>query len=382
MKILYTLNSGQPGGMEYHTLDLAKGMVSRGHDVYVWCMSGPLADWFEQAGAKVTRIEVAVKFGIDIDPLYIIKLVKFLKKNQIEIIHSHELRAVANSLIAGFIVGTRIRISHIHTPLSMWPVSNLKKKIYTFCYSFAVRFLATKEVALTESIKHTKVCEGIPAQKLVVVPNGFQSTKFDPTKYDKNLHRSEMSQKYRFPTDAFVFGNLSRLSQNKGTDLLINAFDLLLKQHPDLSDRVYLLLAGKGELQEEVLAQIHRLKLENNVCVTGTFPDEDHVKLYNSLDVYVFPTLSEGFGLVLIEALAMKIPVVCSDLPVLKEVGRDFVFEYFQTGSVEAIHNSMLNIYNDYQKAFQKVQTGRDFVLAEYSMEKFITNYENLYKTL
>lgn len=382
MKILYTLNSGQPGGMEYHTLDLAKGMISHGHEVYVWCMAGPLADWFEQAGAKVTRMEVRVKFGIDIDPLYIAKLIKFLKKNQIEIIHSHELRAVANSLIAGNLAGTRIRISHIHTPLSMWPISNLKKKIYTFFYSWSVKLLSTREIALTQSIKQVKVCEGIPGQKIAVIPNGFQSEKFNPDTCDKTLLKNEMSRKYKFPNDRFIFGNLSRLSQNKGSDILIRAFDVLLKQNPNLSNKVYLLLAGKGEQQEEVLALVHKLRLENNVCITGTFPDEDHIKLYSSLDAYVFPTLSEGFGLVLIEALAMKIPVICSDLEVLKEVGRDYVFEYFQTGSVDAIYNSMLSIYNDYDRAYQKVETARDFVTNEYSMEKFIASYESLYKTL
>lgn len=382
MKILYTLNSGQPGGMEYHTLDLAKGMISRGHEVYVWCMDGPLAKWFEKVGANVTRVEVAVTFGIDIDPFYITKLVKFLKKNQIEIIHSHELRAVANSLIAGSIAGTRVRICHIHTPLSMWPVSKLKKQIYTFFYSLAVRLLATREMALTQSIKHTKICEGIPKGMLEVIPNGFDTTKFDPSRYDKSTQRLEMSSKYKFPHERFIFGNLSRLSLNKGTDLLIKAFDLFLKQRPDLIDKVYLLLAGKGEMQEEVLTLVHKLKLENNICVTGTFPEEDHVKLYNSLDVYVFPTLSEGFGLVLIEALAMKLPVVCSDLEVLREVGRDHVFEYFKTGSVDAICVALSDVYNEYQQAIQSVQKARDFVVTEYSLDKFVTSYETMYKTL
>ena len=241
---------------------------------------------------------------------------------------------------------------------------------------------STREIALTQSIKQVKICEGIPEKKLEVIPNGFQSDKFNPANYDKRIHISEMSQKYLFPKDKFIYGNLSRLSLNKGTNLLIHAFEKLLKQNSYLVDKVYLLLAGKGEMQEEVLSLIHKLKLENNICVTGTFPEEDHIKLYNSIDAYVFPTLNEGFGLVLIEAMAMKIPVICSDLEVLKEVGRDYVFEYFQTGSVEGIYNSMLNIYNDYQKAYQKVQAGRDFVSSEYSMEKFITNYESLYKTL
>ena len=106
MKILYTLNSGTPGGMERHVRDLVAGMTSLGHEVYVWCNDGSIVSWYRQAGANVFIKKVHVAFGIDIDPIYIFKLVKFLKKYDIDVLHSHELRAVGNSLIAGFISNT------------------------------------------------------------------------------------------------------------------------------------------------------------------------------------------------------------------------------------------------------------------------------------
>jgi hypothetical protein len=54
MKILYTLNSGNPGGMEQHVLDLVKGMVKNGQEVHVWCKEGEISKWFASAGAHVT----------------------------------------------------------------------------------------------------------------------------------------------------------------------------------------------------------------------------------------------------------------------------------------------------------------------------------------
>ena len=381
MRILYTLNSGQPGGMEYHTLDLAKGMVQKGHDVYVWCIDGPIADMFEEAGAKVTRIEVLVKFGVDIDPIYIYKLVKFLKSNKIEVLHTHELRAVGNSLLAGFVAGIKVKISHIHTPFSQWPIPCWRKSLYTFCYKIAVTLFSTKEIALTDAGKQVKISEGMPENKLVVLPNSFQDQKFDPANKDKKKDREEMAKKYGFPADKFIFGNTSRLSENKGTEVIINAFKFF-DDDENFRNRAHLLIAGHGNQEEKLKVLVTQLGLDRKVTFTGKFEDADHTKLYNSLDALVFHSYGEGFGLVIIEAMALKIPVICADLDVLQEVGQGYVFDYFVTGNAGDMTRSMRKVYSEYKSALNLVVGARDFVVANYSEKSFVQNYEDLYLSL
>ena len=66
MKILYVLNSGNPGGMEQHVLDLVTGMVAAGHQVFVWCAEGDIVKWYQTAGAEVEVHSI----NFEIDPQY------------------------------------------------------------------------------------------------------------------------------------------------------------------------------------------------------------------------------------------------------------------------------------------------------------------------
>lgn len=391
MKILQTLNSSQPGGMEYHTYDLVKGLIKDGHEVHVWCIGDPIAQWFKDAGAITTNNEVKVTFGLDIDPAYIVKLYKYIKQNKIDIVHCHGLRANANTLIAATLANVTylssknkiVKVSHIHTPFDDWPISPLKKFIYKNSYGIATSLLTHTEIALTNHIKQLKQKWGVPIDKLEVIPNGFDQEIFDPKKYNKSLHKEEMSQKYGFPENKFIFGNTSRLSVNKGTDLLLKAFAKLLNEDgKSTGQNTHLLLAGKGEEIEMVNNQIEDLNLQDHVTLTGTFPDEDRVKLYNSLDAFVFPSHSEGFGLVLIEAMAMNIPTVAADLPVLQEVGDKYVYRYFDRYNSDSIYEAMVDLRNNYEDAVELSAYAKEYVNNLYTIESFIDNYENLYSRL
>ncbi len=128
MNILYVLNSGTPGGMEQHVLDLVKGMVSNGNKVVVACKKGEIANWYADAGATVYKREIR----FDIDLFYISFLINILKKENIDIVHAHELKAVANSLIAGLFAGTKVKVTHTHTPISEWQVSGFVDTLVKF----------------------------------------------------------------------------------------------------------------------------------------------------------------------------------------------------------------------------------------------------------
>ena len=156
MKILYVLNSSKYGGMEVHVQDLVKGMKKRGHDIFVWCPPGPMMDSYKELGA----VGVEQKIRFDIDPLYISKLVKFIKKNSIDVIHSHELKAVTNALLAGHFSKTKVNVSHTHTPISEWKVSGVKKFFTVRFYSWIVNKFSSVEIALTFSKKKVKTKEG------------------------------------------------------------------------------------------------------------------------------------------------------------------------------------------------------------------------------
>jgi glycosyltransferase involved in cell wall biosynthesis len=374
MRILYVLNSGEPGGMEQHVLDLTCGMVANKNEVYVWCKKGVISKWYENAGAEVFN----KKTKFDIDPLYIHDLVKFLKEKKIDVIHAHEVKTVANAMIAGFIAKTPVRISHTHTPISEWRISPVAKTIDTFVNTLIVNLFSTKEIALTESRKKIKMKEGIMESKLEVIPNGLDFSRFNITEKNREKLRKEMRLKYKIPEDAFVFGNVSRITEEKGHKILVHAFSDLLKYPILEKEDFYLLIAGGGKLENDLKKLVRELGIADKVVVTGIFEDKDLPGFYSLFDVFVFPSLAEGFGYVLLEALYNKLPVVCSNLPVLKEVGSDEV-TYFDRGSVKELADKMEEVYKRVKSKNYGVGEIKKRIAEEYSMKKFIESYLKIY---
>ncbi len=377
MKILYTLNSGTPGGMEQHVLDLVSGFVSRGHEVHVWCKEGVIADWYKNAGAVVTKDTI----NLDIDPFYISRLYKYIKANTFDVVHSHEVKAGGNTLIASSFAGTKVRLSHVHTPISEWQVAPIKKFLNSVFYTIIVSMLSTKEIALTESRKRVKESEGIPPSKLVVLPNGLNIEKFNIPYSAKIFNRKEIIERYSVSNDSFIVGNVGRLTEEKGIPVLLEAFaNFLQNKHID-ANKVKLFLVGGGKLEESLKSQAEKLGILDKVIITGVFKDEDLVKFYSTIDLFVTPTLAEGFGIVLLEAMASKLPIICSDLEVLQEVGGSAVVS-FEMGNAIDLSEKMVNLYekkdnleNLKEAAFQRVNE-------LYTLEHFVANYEELYQSL
>lgn len=381
MNILYTLHSGNPGGMEQHVLDLVRSMIEKGHKVYVRCLDGPIVDWYKKAGAVVSTSQI--KF--EIDPFYIWGLIKLLRNEKIDVLHSHELKASGNSLIAGFLAGTKIRISHIHTPISEWRIPGFIKYLYTkitiFCYAMEVRLLASAEIALTESRKQVKVTEGIPESKLVVIPNTLAISKFDVTSDQERSFREEIFQRFSIPDGSYVFGNVSRMTEEKGHSVLLKAFKKLLEYSIEGKENIYLLLAGGGALEEDLKKQAVELGISDKVRFSGVFAAEDLVKFYKTFDSFIFPSLAEGFGIVLIEAMYNALPIISSDLEVLQEVGGSTII-LFETGNSDDLAQKMLNIYQKKDRIEELRQSAKQRVLELFCMQKFAETYENLYFSL
>ncbi len=242
-----------------------------------------------------------------------------------------------------------------------------------------VNLLATKEIALTDSRRKIKGREGIFRSKLEVIPNGLDIDRFNIPSEKRVKYKNEFKKKYDIPKNAFVFGNVSRLTVEKGHSILLEAFAEFLRFSVLTRDDFYLVLAGGGELAKDLKKQAKELEIDDKVIITGVFEEEDKVKFYSLFDVFVFPSLAEGFGIVLIEAMCMGIPVISSDLPVLKEVGTDTV-DFFKTGSHGDLADKMEKTYSTIN--LSKVKAAKDRVLENYSHAGFVNNYLKLYINL
>lgn len=379
MKILYTLNSGNYGGMEKHVLDLCEGMIKKGHQVHVWSAPGPLENEFKKLGVKLTARSVI----LDLDPPYILSQRNYLLENQIDLIHAHELKAVVNSLVAATLARKKIKISHTHTPISEWQINPAKKKIDLMIYHRAINFLSTYEIALTESRKRIKIKEGIKEEKLKVmpVPNAVKLANFTYEENQRREFRNEILQRHNLPESAKIIGCLGRLSEEKGQDLLVEAFSKYLeKLSRDKAEENYLMIVGGGPLENSLRKKSKKLGLEKKVIITGRFSEHDKKKYYAAFDLFVHPSLAEGFGIVLIEAMAAKVPVIASNLEVFKEVSQDTV-SYFKKGDAQDLAEKIYQLQQTNQIS-SKVDEAYQRVVQNYTFEKFIETYEKFYLEL
>jgi len=153
---------------------------------------------------------------------------------------------------------------------------------------------------------------GVATDKIEVVYPGVEE-RFRPIEDQALLE--QVRKRYNLPP-RFVLG-LGTLQPRKNFTRLIEAYSLLVTRHPSL----HLVIAGgKGWLYEEIFATVERLGLEEKVVFPGFVANGDLPALYNLADLFVFPSLYEGFGLPPLEALACGTPVITSNASSLPEV--------------------------------------------------------------
>jgi len=107
-----------------------------------------------------------------------------------------------------------------------------------------------------------------------------------------------------------------RLVLEKGPDILIDAFEVLHHENPELS----LIIVGEGPLKQRLMNKVIRRGLQNRIHFMGFVDQETLVAIYRSADVFVIPSLYEPFGIVALEAMASGVPVVSSDVGGLSEI--------------------------------------------------------------
>lgn len=151
-----------------------------------------------------------------------------------------------------------------------------------------------------------------PADKIDIIPNGVSVEQW--TQWD-GVDLSNFRSMYALPEEKIVL-YVGRVVQEKGLQVLIESVPAVLAEHPNAK----FVIAGKGGLLEDLRHRAWELGVGHKVLFTGFIPDEDRDRLYKVADCAVFPSLYEPFGIVALEAMAARVPVVVSAVGGLQEV--------------------------------------------------------------
>ena len=144
--------------------------------------------------------------------------------------------------------------------------------------------------------------------------------------------------------DRFIL-HVGTLQPRKNLPALIAAFAQLLQQSPRCADLQLLLVGGKGWLYDEIFTQVDKLQLQERVRFMGYVPDDELPFWYNAAALLVFPSIYEGFGLPILEALACGTPVIAANTPVVSEVMGEAGL-LFPATDVGALANELSRVLN------------------------------------
>lgn len=367
MKILFTLNSSNYGGMEKTVLDLVKGLP--GVLKFVVCPEGDYSNEFKEF-AKFYKYRTIKKFDWE----YIKFLRKIIHENQIDIVHANEPKIVFNTLIACVFTKVKLKVTHTHTPISLWQTSPFSRFVNIVLNTFAINLLSDYEIALTESIKDQKIKEGILPHKIKIIPNSIDSVFLnDVDSYSKTTSDLKFINSI-YSKNKYSFLFLSRLTKEKNQILLIESFYEFNKKYPDSE----LILAGKGADYDTLKKKVRDLNLINSVRLVTQVSERDKLNLYLNCDCFVFPSLAEGFGITLLEAMYTCYPVLSSNLKVLKEVTKNKLV-YFKSNTKKSLLSKMVEVYTT-KKDMKILQENQKFIKETYSIENYINNYLEIYK--
>jgi len=226
---------------------------------------------------------------------YIINVKNVIENGAYDIIHCHEFLLSVISLSLAKKKGIKTRIIHSHSNY----ISSKYKRLLVYLFRNFWSLFATDFFACSIEAAHFLFGK---RYKYEIFNNAIEPEKF----IFNNTARNDIRNDLRLSKNAFVIGYVARLDKGKNHFFLINLFRIIVQENIN----AYLLLIGEGTLQEEIKKYVAALGILNNVFFYGV-TKKVH-ELYSVMDVFVFPSLFEGFGIVGIEAQCAGLPVIAS----------------------------------------------------------------------
>ncbi len=294
------------GGAENQLLVLAKQQIKSGRKVHIVYLKGDaeLAPEFIAAGV-IIHYEFA-----NISPLVqLVRIKKFLTLNHLVgcVIHAHLPRAQIIAFL-GMNQSQKLICSR-HDEDQFYPGARSKiSKALFKCVDFRVKYW----IAISEAVKEKMISyDEVPRNAdIQVVHYGYSNQATNSARGVVD----ELRLSYKINSNGFVIGCVARLVWQKNHETLLRAFAQFQNNYPESK----LLLVGDGPRRAHLESLANSILIENSVIFAGKVNTvKDHLSLMN---VFVLPSITEGFGLVLLEAMEAGIPLISSDASALAEV--------------------------------------------------------------
>jgi glycogen(starch) synthase len=373
------------GGISPHVYNLSKSLAKSGVKVYVVTCDFPKAPQRENIdGVEVFRIDSYKNPAPDFATWVYLMNVNMQK----------EAAALARSL------GAKIDVFHAHDWLVATAGIGLKhvfrKPFFATIHSTEIgrrngihfdyeRMIHETEAWLTYEawkvvccsdymVSHVRWAFGLPTDKLIMVPNGVNTEVYEKTEKED---LGQFRNRFALPQEKIVLF-VGRLVYEKGVHVLVNSVPKVLAK-----TNAKIIIVGNGYMRDQLANVVKGMGLTHKVLFTGFVDDETLRKLQICADVSVVPSLFEPFGIVALEAMAAKSPVVVSDTGGLSEiVNHDVDGVKVYTDNPDSLAWGITRALTDETYANKLRTNAYKKVLEKYNWDKIAQQTKNIYETV
>ncbi|WP_197040086.1 glycosyltransferase family 4 protein [Mycobacterium sp. URHB0044] len=342
---------------------------ARGMDVWALSSPGELLDQFAaREGVRVHGLEMPRRITPLRDMATIARLWRWLREVRPDIVNAHTPKGGLLGMVAAWLARVPVRVYHMHG-LPLMTATGLKRRLLRWAEMVSC-LLAHQVFCVSASLREAAVAEGLcRPDKMMVLHhgsiNGVSADRvFNPAGVGATV-RADARGRYGIPLDAEVVGFVGRVVRDKGLVELVEAWQTLRVERPEL----HMLVVGPFEPQDPLPPDAERLlRTDPRVHLTGI--NWDTPPLFAAMDVFVLPTYREGLPVSPLEAAAMELPVVATEVPGCVDAVQDGV-----TGTLvpprdaAALTEAIRRYLIDPELRRRHGRSGRERVLKEFRQE-------------
>ena len=289
-------------------LSTAKYLHDSGEfEIYMIC--NPDDSFAESLSTYVTYIPVKMKRGVGFDGLKVIRrLKKIFKEHKFDIVQYSTPNASCYASIAAKKAKVPVRL-YCQWGIAYVGFRGLKRKLLKAIEKHTCKCSTWIEPDSKSNLEFAHEEKLYPRNVGSVIWNG-SACGVDLKKFDysmKMVFRNEIRNKYSLDSHAFVYGFVGRITRDKGVNELLEAFK-------NLNNGSYLMIVGPKDIEASINQELYQWSLkQHNVIYTGFTTEVE--KYLSAMDCYILPSYREGFGMGVIEAQAMGVPVIVTNIP-------------------------------------------------------------------
>ena len=372
--LLYVFDNMEFGGGERVFAQIINRLSGEQYNIMVACLpTGTFIEKIKGSKAQIKSFDMRNRFNLRV----ILQLSSLIKKERVDIVHSQGARADFFARIAAKLAGAPNVVSTVPMPVEGFDVHPIRKLIYIIFSRFSERFV-DRFLVVSDALEKIMIEKhGIEPQKVVKIYNGIETDEYCISGEEIACRRSSFRKKSDLGENVPVIGVIGRLVWQKGFKYFIEAIPDVLKEFKDAR----FLLIGEGELEDELKVKSKKLKLEDKIIFTGFMDDIRDVLA--SIDILVIPSLQEGLPVVLLEAMAMKKPIVAANIEGIMEILENGVTGLLvPPGNSKALAETIINMLTHKDKALQMGLSARKIVEERFGVDIMVQKVEEVYEEL